>query len=62
MDRRLADDAHRILSDDIKCCQDTISLVLSKGLEESLSGIVGRVSRRLLVFELDLAADTSDLV
>lgn len=62
MDRGLSDDTDRILADNVESCKYAISLVLSERFEQSFSCIVGRVSRRFFVLELDLAADASDLV
>jgi hypothetical protein len=62
MDRSLSDDTHRILSDNVERRENTVSPLCAERIEQSLSSHVGAVSGRLLIFELDLAADTSDTV
>jgi hypothetical protein len=62
MDRGLPDDAHRVLPDDVQRSKHAVPSFLPESLEKRLAGRIRAVGRRLVLLELDLAADTSDTV
>jgi hypothetical protein len=62
MDRGLSDDAHRVLPDDVQRSKHAVPSFLPESLEKRLAGRIRTMGRRLVLLELDFAADTSDTV
>jgi hypothetical protein len=62
VDRGLSDDAHRVLPDDVQRSKHAVPSFLPESLEKRLAGRIRAVGRRLVLLELDLAADTIDTV